>query len=155
VPIREPFQGERIGPFTVLAPSPARYLQLVIESEKTPQRSVRSKSIVDAIIDRARPVIQFLRAEWGSERFSYEPTSVENEISVVQYAKLCGHRILLTGDAGRDAMTEAADVCTERWAGVARHQQVPSPAPRRASKRLVRNPRSMVGATPPPDAPRR
>jgi hypothetical protein len=35
--IYEPFQGARIGPFTVLAPSPARYLQLIIQSDKTPQ----------------------------------------------------------------------------------------------------------------------
>jgi hypothetical protein len=34
----EPFQGARIGPFTVLAPSPARYLQLIIQSDKTPQQ---------------------------------------------------------------------------------------------------------------------
>jgi hypothetical protein len=76
VSIRDPFQGERIGPFTVLAPSPARYLQLVIESEKTPQRSVRSKNILDGIMEMARPVIQFIKAGWGSERFSSEPTSV-------------------------------------------------------------------------------
>ena len=30
VPIAEPFQGEKIGPFTVLAPTPQRYLQMVI-----------------------------------------------------------------------------------------------------------------------------
>jgi len=30
-------------------------------------------------------------------------------MSVVQYAKLCGKRILLTGDAGRAAMIEAAE----------------------------------------------
>jgi hypothetical protein len=109
IPIYTPFQGKQIGAFTVLAPSPARYLQLVIESEKTPQRSVRSKGIFDAIMGTTRPVAQFIKAGWGSERFSPEPTSVENEMSVVQYARLCGHQILLTGDAGRDGMTEAAD----------------------------------------------
>jgi len=45
----------------------------------------------------------------GSEKFSDEDTSVENEMSVVQYAFLNGHKIVLTGDAGRQAMTEAAD----------------------------------------------
>jgi beta-lactamase superfamily II metal-dependent hydrolase len=44
----------------------------------------------------------------GSEKFSPEPTSVENEMSVIQYAELCGEKILLTGDAGRDGMAEAA-----------------------------------------------
>jgi len=34
----EPFQGARIGPFTVLAPTPARYAQLIIQSDKTPSQ---------------------------------------------------------------------------------------------------------------------
>ena len=37
IAIHEPFQGANIGSFRVLAPSPARYLQLVIQSEKTPK----------------------------------------------------------------------------------------------------------------------
>ena len=37
IPIYEPFQGATIGMFTVLAPSKARYLDLVVESEKTPE----------------------------------------------------------------------------------------------------------------------
>jgi beta-lactamase superfamily II metal-dependent hydrolase len=56
----------------------------------------------------AAPIIRFIKAGWGSENFSLDSTSVENEMSVVQYAQLCGDRILLTGDAGRDGLTEAA-----------------------------------------------
>jgi beta-lactamase superfamily II metal-dependent hydrolase len=56
----------------------------------------------------AAPLIRFVKAGWGSEKFSSEPTSVENEMSVIQYATLCGDRILLTGDAGRDGLLEAA-----------------------------------------------
>jgi hypothetical protein len=36
ITIREPFQGEIIGAFRVLAPSPARYGQLVINSDNPP-----------------------------------------------------------------------------------------------------------------------
>ena len=36
VPIREPFQSAAIGQFTVLAPTRARYLDLVVDSDKTP-----------------------------------------------------------------------------------------------------------------------
>jgi beta-lactamase superfamily II metal-dependent hydrolase len=50
-----------------------------------------------------------IAAVWGDEKFSTEPTSAENEMSIIQYAKLNNHKILLTGDAGRDALTEAAD----------------------------------------------
>ena len=36
IPIYEPHQGATIGAFTVLAPSRVRYLQLVIDSDRTP-----------------------------------------------------------------------------------------------------------------------
>lgn len=45
----------------------------------------------------------------GEEVFSTGETSAENEMSVIQYANICGQRIMLTGDAGREALTEAAD----------------------------------------------
>lgn len=107
IPIVEPFQGRRIGAFVVLAPSPARYLQLIVQSDKTPQEGVLG--IFDGLMEVARATVRLVRAGWGAENFSSEPTSTENEMSVIQYAVLCGHKIVLTGDAGRDAMTEAAD----------------------------------------------
>src|SRR5580658_7162802 len=60
IPIYEPFQGVMIGSFTVLAPSPHRYLELVLESEKTPQRSIRSRSFLDELAKLARPAIKFI-----------------------------------------------------------------------------------------------
>ena len=107
IPMYEPFQGAKIGAFTVLAPSRTRYFQLVIQSDKTPQTA--GLGIWAGLMQAATPVIRFIRAGWGSEKFSSEATSVENEMSVIQYAALCGDRIALTGDAGRDGMTEAAD----------------------------------------------
>src|SRR2546425_5341399 len=50
IPMLEPFQGQSIGPFKVLAPSRARYLQLVLESEKTPQQSPESMGILGALM---------------------------------------------------------------------------------------------------------
>jgi beta-lactamase superfamily II metal-dependent hydrolase len=109
IPILEPFQGARIGPFTVLAPSRLRYFQLILQSERTPQLTPQMRSIVDALMKPIAPIISFIKAGWGSEKFSTEETSVENEMSVVQYALLNGHKIVLTGDAGRNALSEAAD----------------------------------------------
>ncbi|TLX03699.1 competence protein ComEC [Rhizobium sp. MHM7A] len=108
IPIFEPFQGAAMGPFTVLAPSRSRYLQLVVESAKTPQQSQASKLSfgLDAFLEAART---FIKAGWGHEKFSDEPTSNENEMSVVQYAHICDRKILLTGDAGRDGLEEAAN----------------------------------------------
>jgi hypothetical protein len=58
VSIYEPFQGQRIGPFTVLAPSRARYLQLILDSDKTPQQAAGSPGILSELMKAAAPVIQ-------------------------------------------------------------------------------------------------
>lgn len=111
IEIFEPFQGAQIGGFTVLAPSKPRYLRLVVESDKTPKEAAKSASstILEALQHAAATAIHYVKAAWGVEVFSTEPTSAENEMSVVQYANLCDDRILLTGDVGRDGLTEAAD----------------------------------------------
>jgi beta-lactamase superfamily II metal-dependent hydrolase len=109
ITIREPFQGEIIGAFRVLAPSPARYGQLVINSDKTPQPAPGAGILSGLFAEMAKPIIRFIRAGWGSEKFSTEDTSTENEMSVVQYANFNGRSVVLTGDAGRATLTEAAD----------------------------------------------
>lgn len=114
IDIREPFQGGQIGAFTVMAPTRARYLDLIVDSERTPesvedaQKSVLSS--VGSYVERAAAkVVSFLKSAWGEEVFSTEETSAENEMSVIQVARLCGQTIVLTGDAGRGALWEAAD----------------------------------------------
>jgi beta-lactamase superfamily II metal-dependent hydrolase len=109
IQIFEPFQGQRIGPFTVLAPSLPRYKQLIIDSEKTPQQAADSQGILAEFMKFAKQGIAFIKAGWGAEIFSPEETSIENEMSVVQFAQLNGEKIVLTGDAGRSALTEAAN----------------------------------------------
>lgn len=111
--IREPFQGARIGAFTVLTPTKSRYLDLVVESEKTPEAagivSAESDRSLSALFDVvANSVKTFMRALWGREVFSLEETSAENEMSVVQYACINNRKILLTGDTGREGLKEAA-----------------------------------------------
>ncbi len=111
IPIKEPFQGASIGEFTVLTPSRARYLDLIVESEKTPEPTAAEKqaSLGEALESLIAKTVSFLKAAWGQEQFSSEETSAENEMSVVQYANLCGTKILLTGDTGRQGLKEAAD----------------------------------------------
>lgn len=110
IPVFEPFQGAKIGEFIVLAPTKERYLDLVVESEKTPESTGESSQ---SLLERGRTfvekVVSFVKTAWGVEVFSPEETSSENEMSVVQYANLCDKKILLTADAGRGALTEAAD----------------------------------------------
>jgi beta-lactamase superfamily II metal-dependent hydrolase len=114
IPMREPFQGARIGAFNVMAPSRARYLDLVVQSEKTPEPTAEGAlglltTVTEAVRTTVAKVVNYVLAEWGVEVFSPEETSIENEMSVVQGAILCGERILLTGDVGRGGLSEAAD----------------------------------------------
>ena len=110
-PIHEPFQGARIGAFYVLAPSPRRYLDLILQSEKTPESTEASPAQTEpsGLLGALQTAVEFITSKWGDERFSPEGTSAENEMSVVQFAQIADHRILLTGDAGREGLGEAAD----------------------------------------------
>ena len=113
IDIREPFQGARIGAFTVLTPTKSRYLDLVVASEKTPEaaatKSEDSDRSLSALFDAVTNSVKtFIRSLWGAETFSSEETSAENEMSVVQYACINNRKILLTGDTGREGLKEAA-----------------------------------------------
>lgn len=112
IPIHEPFQGARIGAFTVLAPTVGRYLGCVLRSEKTPEAASDQDvfaRVFAEFADVGRAIVNFARGAWGYEAFSAEETSAENEMSVVQGAIIAGRKIVLTGDAGRAALAEAAD----------------------------------------------
>ena len=110
IEIRDVFQGARIGVFTVLAPSRERYLDLVVESDKTPE-PLRAAAIMGMVYDRVIELLKRATAVWGEENLKGETegTSPENESSVVQFANLCEKKILLTGDAGVEALNEAYD----------------------------------------------
>lgn len=114
IPIRDPFQGEYIGHFHVLAPSRARYLDLIVDSDKTPESVAEAEATA---MDKMRWLLEagakkaasLIAGAWNFEYFPAEGTSCENEMSVVQAAILCEKKIVLTGDGGRGALTEAAD----------------------------------------------
>lgn len=121
VPIREPFQGTVIGQFIVMAPTKPRYLDLVVDSDKTPdatkEASLSWARSAALLLDRiATAAVNLVRAAWGQETFPEDDTTPENNMCVVQYASLCGQKILLTADAGRGALTEAADFAP--WVGL-------------------------------------
>ena len=110
IPIYEPFQNAKIGEFAVLAPTKERYLSLVVESDKTPEATKEgSQSLLARANYFVEEMVALIKAVWGEETFSPEETSPENNMSVVQYANLCDEKILLTADAGREALIEAAN----------------------------------------------
>ncbi|MEQ1820789.1 MAG: MBL fold metallo-hydrolase [Terricaulis sp.] len=111
IPMYEPFQGAKIGHFIVMAPSYERYLNLIIESDKTPESTSQpaQNALGEAVRSAVAKAINLIRSAWGDEVFSTQETSAENEMSVVQFARIDGQTILLTADAGREALAEAAD----------------------------------------------
>lgn len=135
IPMFEPFQGSAIGDFVVLSPSKQRYLDLIVASEKTPESSEEGKasSLLEAAGGVVQTLISIIRAKWGEEIFSPEETSPENEMSVVQFATVLDKKILLTGDAGRAGLLEAADFADGLGLGLPGidHFQVPHHGSRR------------------------
>lgn len=114
IEIRDAFQGARIGEFTILAPSQKRYVQLIVDSEKTPE--AERKALMEGnIFKKAYIALKNIIAEWGEENLKgdTEGTSSENETSIVQFAELCDEKILLTGDAGVGALEEAYHYAVE------------------------------------------
>ncbi|ESZ26110.1 hypothetical protein [Mesorhizobium sp. L2C067A000] len=109
IEMREPFQGASIGAFRVMAPTRARFLDLVVTSNKTPEAKVEESAFdgfFTTLVEKAKSAVAYIRAAWGAEAFPAEDTSNENEMSVVQFAQLCGKKILLTADTGRDGLAE-------------------------------------------------
>ena len=107
IPVHAPFQGARIGPFTVLSPNYSDFLDLVENSEKTPEQVARQQE--ETLIEAGlKTLAKLVNRAWGEEIFSVEETSAENEMSVVQWANMKGHDVVLTGDAGRKALHSAA-----------------------------------------------
>lgn len=101
IEVRDAFQGDTIGAFAVLAPRRTTYLQLIVESDKTPVPARWAEALFGESMSAA---------QWGHENLKGDSdgTSAENETSIVQFADVCGTRVLLTGDAGVRALVEAA-----------------------------------------------
>jgi beta-lactamase superfamily II metal-dependent hydrolase len=111
--VHDVFQGDLIGPFTVLAPSRQRYIDLLPDLDKTPtayraDAAAKLGGLLKGLVEAAK---QWLDETWDIETLSDnpEPTSASNETSVVQYGEIDGKRILLTADVGPAGLNEAAD----------------------------------------------
>jgi hypothetical protein len=99
----------RSGSFVVLAPSRERYTSLIPDLDKSPQ--VYTETALDWLVGVAKKAVALVNETWTGETLSDtpEPTSASNESSVVHAAQIDGKVVVLTGDAGPDGLTEAAD----------------------------------------------
>jgi beta-lactamase superfamily II metal-dependent hydrolase len=106
----ETFQGARIGPNLVLAPSRQRYIDLIPDLDKTPP-PYRSDAAPRSIFETARTVLDKLKETLQLETLDANPpaTSASNETSIVQLCEYENHTVLLTADAGPEALADAAN----------------------------------------------
>ena len=110
--IHEVFQGAQIGAFTVLAPTIDRYINLIPEFGKTPDRYTteaadsRGFGLLRSLLEGTKKLIE----NWDIETLANNTkTSASNESCVVQYAALDDKGVLLTADVGPIGLAEAAD----------------------------------------------
>jgi beta-lactamase superfamily II metal-dependent hydrolase len=114
IEIKDAFQGQKIGPFTVLAPSPARYINLIPDLDKTPTsyREAQGGLLGGILSEVAKAVRNWVDEAWDIETLSNNPdppTSASNETCLVQLGVIDGKRLLLTADVGPQGLAEAAD----------------------------------------------
>ncbi len=117
IPVREPFQGDAIGPFWVLSPPQEWYVdELIPALEKSPgQKSAQTttKGTGGLLADAVRTAAEWLSERWRIELLREDvETSAENASSVNLFADFHGRGVLLTGEAGIQALFGAA-VCAE------------------------------------------
>jgi beta-lactamase superfamily II metal-dependent hydrolase len=110
--IRLPFQGMTIGPFHVLSPSLDLYEGLLPQFEATPQPDQNLLQQLGRWLQVGRRIatrtVWSVHESWSKETLREGGlTSAQNESSVILLGHFGQDRILLTGDAGLVALSEA------------------------------------------------
>ena len=110
IKIYDSFEGVRIeNTLKILSPTKEFYLDLLAESDKTPEMK---ESIQTKIFNIANDVKNFILEAWDKETLSEDvSTSPENETSVIVYCDFEEAKALLCGDAGVRALKNALDYC--------------------------------------------
>jgi beta-lactamase superfamily II metal-dependent hydrolase len=122
-PVYEPFEGQQIGPFTVLSPTRWAYLRLVPQFRKTPAPDVDALKLENMWIEPAAATglaallgnLMEKAIEWVPEWWDLEllkdgaVTAAENESSTVLYGRFGTASVLLTADVGVNALWWAMD----------------------------------------------
>ena len=109
IPIIEPYRGAIVGPFLVLSPEKEWYLKdLVPNFRGTPELKRAPDSVVATILKALSEARTWVKETMHIETLSEDAqTSAQNESSVVMCANFAGKKMLLTGDAGIQALERA------------------------------------------------
>lgn len=114
VPIYEPFQGSKIGEFYVLSPDREWYVhELIADFEKSPDKKQAAatfeNNFFNGLLAAAMDTAGRIAESWGVETLREDVcTSAENESSIVLFGVVAERGILFTGDAGVQALSNAA-----------------------------------------------
>ncbi len=116
IPIYEPFQGYRIGEFIVLSPGRNWYLYKLISGfEKSPEQKETGEDnfslgyILSSLNEGISYLTSLVNSSWDLDTLRDDvETTAENESSVILFWPFINHPILLTGDAGIQALEKAA-----------------------------------------------
>ncbi len=110
VPVCSPVQGCEIGPLTVASPSKEFYKGLVkgqLDRQGGGQASFK-KAALGVFTQVAKTIMRLVPASWKKdELMDYPATSVCNESSTVLFCDFNEDQILLTADAGIEALSRA------------------------------------------------
>lgn len=108
VEIIEAFQGTNItDKLLVLSPSKDFYLDLLVESQKTP---LNEKSVSESFISKAIRTIKMALETWSNELLREDvSTSAENEMSIIVWGDLKEEKFILVGDAGIRGINKGID----------------------------------------------
>ena len=114
IPIYEAFEGTYVeNEILILSPEKQFYLDLLVESEKTPlqeQAAFNQDGLFGRIANAVKAYIVNKFEDWDIETLrENEETSAENETSVVLRGLVEGDGFLLTGDAGIRALNKGID----------------------------------------------
>lgn len=105
IPIFDGFQGTKIySQIEILSPSKEFYLDLLVESEKTPLTELVTKSFLERAITAIKNVIE----SWTNELLREDvSTTAENETSIILIGDMIDEKFLLTGDSGVRGLKKA------------------------------------------------
>ncbi|AYV68917.1 hypothetical protein C2I06_19800 [Niallia circulans] len=114
--INEPFEGDKIGEFTVLSPNKEWYLNELLPyfpgmpETKANEAFELLRSLQEATRSAIKKVINYLKETWSEETLKEDvSTSERNESSVILHSILNNTGVLLTGDAGVRALNKSVD----------------------------------------------
>ena len=112
IPVHDVFQGDIIeNKLTVLSPTKDQYIELLVESSKTPLKkddAETSNSVYHKTVSEFCESIKHLIETWFDEKLKEDvETSEENEMSIILLGEMEEESFLLTGDAGIKGLNTA------------------------------------------------